>query len=270
MMFKQVILLTGMPRSGTSWLSQIFDSSPSVRFRLSPLFSYEFKNELDEHSGPAAWRSLLERAYRSENEFMDQTYRRRAGEYPSFVEKEDHPRALVIKDTRFHNLIEPMLAHVDNLKVVAIVRHPCGAIHSWLTAPREFPPTADPFLEWRYGGCRKTGFGEYWGFEDWKTVTAMHIELASRFPNQVLLQRYEDLTRSVEQETRRMFAFCGLAFTAQTQEFLCASQKEHMDSEYAVFKKPSTAERWRLELQPEIRDAILAEIADTVFARFAE
>lgn len=269
-MFKQVILLTGMPRSGTSWLSQIFDSSPLVRFRLSPLFSYEFKNELDEHSGAAEWQSLLERAYLSDTEFLDQSYRRRAGDYPTFAHKEAVPPVLVIKDTRFHNLTEQMLAHVENLKIIAIVRHPCGAIHSWLTAPREFPAAADPMQEWRRGGCRKTGFGEYWGFEDWKNVSAMFMRLASNFPAQVMLQRYEALVRSAGRETRRMFSFCGLPFTSQTEGFLGVSQQEHVDNEYAVFKRPNVADRWRTELQPEIRDAILADIAGTEFARFAE
>lgn len=269
-MFKQVILLTGMPRSGTSWLSQIFDSSPSVRFRLSPLFSYEFKNALDEHSGATEWRSLLERVYLSDNDFLDQSYRRRAGEYPTFAEKQADPPVLVIKDTRFHILTEPMLAHVESLTVIAIVRHPCGAIHSWLTAPREFPPAADPMQEWRHGGCRKTGFGEYWGFEDWKNVTAMFMRLASRFPAQVMLQRYENLVRSAEPESRRMFSFCDLPFTPQTEEFLRASQQEHVDNEYAVFKSPNVADRWRTELLPEIRDAILADVVGTEFARFAE
>lgn len=200
---------------------------------------------------------------------MDQTSRRRRGEYPSFPEKEAEPPFLVIKDTRFHNLTEPMLAHVENLKVVAIVRHPCGVIHSWLTASREFPPSADPLSEWRYGSCRKTGFGEYWGFEDWKTVTAMHMDLASRFPHQVMLQRYEDLTYSAEKETSRMFEFCELPFTTQTQDFLRISQQVHIENEYAVFKRPNTAERWRAELQPEICDSIMAEIVNSAFSRFA-
>jgi len=40
----------GVPRSGTSWLGQIFNSSPNVAYRFQPLFSYAFKSRLNEHS----------------------------------------------------------------------------------------------------------------------------------------------------------------------------------------------------------------------------
>jgi len=84
-----------------------------------------------------------------------------------------------------------------------------------------------------------------------------------------MLQRYEDLTYSAEKETSRMFEFCELPFTTQTQDFLRISQQVHIENEYAVFKRPNTAERWRAELQPEICDSIMAEIVNSAFSRFA-
>ena len=38
------LALFGCPRSGTSWLGQIFNSAPDVAYRYQPLFSYEFKD----------------------------------------------------------------------------------------------------------------------------------------------------------------------------------------------------------------------------------
>ena len=111
-----------MPRSGTSWASQIFDSCPSVRFRLSPLFSYEFKNQLNEKSSRDEWLQLLRKAYNSSNDFMNQTERRTRGQYPIFANKSEKPPVLVVKDTRFHNLTIPMIRELDDLKVIAVVR----------------------------------------------------------------------------------------------------------------------------------------------------
>jgi hypothetical protein len=267
--FDRVVLLTGMPRSGTSWLSQIFDSSPHVRFRLSPLFSYDFKNALNEASTAAQWRDLLQKAYESRNEFMDQSERRRNGQYPTFAKKLPDPPILVIKDTRFHNLTASMLERVPHLKVVALVRHPCGAIHSWLTTPGEFPAGADPLTEWRSGACRKTGFGEYWGFDDWQDVTRMHLRLAATMPDRVILQSYETLARDATAQTQALFRFCGIPYEGQTADFLRRSQGEHHPGSYAVYKNPDTACRWRAELQPSIRDAILAELRGTELERFA-
>ena len=44
-----ITYLAGVARSGTSWLGQIFDSSPEVRYSFQPLFSYEFKNRVNEN-----------------------------------------------------------------------------------------------------------------------------------------------------------------------------------------------------------------------------
>lgn len=257
-----------MPRSGTSWLSQIFDSHPDVRFRLSPLFSYEFKNQLKENSTKDAWEAILHGAYESSNEFMDQTRRRTSGEYPVFASKNDQPSRLVVKDTRFHNLTRHALNLLPKLAVVAIIRHPCGAIHSWLTSRGEFPAEADPMLEWRSGSCRKSGYGEFWGFEDWKLVTTEHLALAEQFPDRVLIQRYEDLVAEPVTQVERLFSFAGLQLESQVLEFLAASQSQHIATDYAVFKDPSVSHRWMAELQPIIRDQIVSELRGTKLERF--
>ena len=44
------IAIHSVPRSGSSWLGQILNSSPKVCFRFQPLFSYAFKDYLNEKS----------------------------------------------------------------------------------------------------------------------------------------------------------------------------------------------------------------------------
>ncbi|KAF0218752.1 MAG: hypothetical protein FD174_2535 [Geobacteraceae bacterium] len=259
-MFNNIIYVLGMPRSGTSWLGQVFDSSPQTRFRLSPLFSYAFKNQLNEHSTLNEWEELFKRVYHTNDEFMEQTARRESGLYPTFSVKDENPEFLVIKDTRFHNLTSQMLKLVDNLKIVVIVRNPCGAIYSWLNAPREFPQGADPLIEWRTGACRKNGFGEFWGFDDWKEVTNMYLKFAREIPERVLIVRYENLVDDSIQQIRRIFSYCGLDYTPQTEEFLKLSQKIHVDNEYAVFKNPKVKDMWKTGLQDVIKSAIINEL----------
>jgi hypothetical protein len=265
---ERTVVIVGMPRSGTSWLGQIVESCPEVRFRLSPIFSYALKNRVDESSTGAEWEALLRDAYGSDDAFMEQTEHRDAGRYPVFREKQAQPPVLAIKMTRFHNLLRSMFRHLDTMKMVAIVRHPCGAIHSWLTTPREFPPDADPAAEWRRGGCRKTAPEEFWGFEDWKRVTRLHLELERCHPDRFRIQRYEPLVEDAERETRELLAFLGLKCTAQTLAFVRDSQSRHIDHTHAVFKDPGVKDRWKSELDASIRDAILRELRDTELARF--
>jgi hypothetical protein len=270
LVYENIIVIIGMPRSGTSWLGQIVDSCPDVRYRLSPLFSYAFKNAVDEDSSREDYEKVFHGAYLSNDEFMCQTQRRASGHYPLFELKVAKPQFLAIKMTRFHNLISNMINFVDNLKMVAIVRHPCGAINSWLTTPGEFPKDADPMKEWRYGHCRKTGREEFWGFEDWKKVTRLHMSFERQFPNRFIIQRYEFLVENFVEETKKLFDFLELKYTQQTDNFLKSSHSKHDDDSYAVFKDPKVKDRWKWKLNEQIQKEIIREVEHTELRRFLE
>ena len=258
-----------MPRSGTSWVGQLVESCPSVRYAMSPLFSYAFKNAVREGATRAEWEDVFRGAYQSDDEFINQTHRRRTHEYPTFATRDESPATLVVKFNRFQTLVPELLDCFPELKLVCIVRHPCGAIHSWLTTPKEFPPEADPMTQWRTGAVKKTGYGDNFGFDDWKWVTRMHARLAEERPEQVRLEQYEHLVEDPEGGVRRIFDFFGLPVMDQTMAFLQRSRRTVVEGHYSVFKPPSVKDRWRLELQPAIRDAILADLAGTDLERFA-
>ncbi|MDH5934310.1 hypothetical protein, partial [Vibrio splendidus] len=44
------VAIHSVPRSGSSWLGEIINSSPQVNYSFQPLFSYEFKSYLNENS----------------------------------------------------------------------------------------------------------------------------------------------------------------------------------------------------------------------------
>lgn len=269
-MYERLAAITGMPRSGTSWIGQIVDSSPDVRYRMSPLFSYEFKNQIRQGATRDDWLEVLRGSYVSADDFMNQTTRRKAGEYPSFACKQANPELLVIKYNRFQNLTEEMLELLPEMKVLAVVRHPCGAMHSWLTAAKEFPTDADPLEHWRSGAAKKSGFGDVFGFDDWCWVTRLHLRLASEHPRQFRLVRYERFVDDAENETRALFEWLGLEYTDQTATFLGRSQSTSVSGDYSVFRPPAVKDRWRSELQPQIRDAILSDLEGTDLAQFLQ
>jgi hypothetical protein len=269
-MYKRLAAITGMPRSGTSWIGQIVDSSPDVRYRMSPLFSYEFKNQIRQGATRDDWLKVLRGAYVSANDFMNQTMRRKAGEYPTFETKQANPSLLVIKYNRFQNLTEEMLELLPEMKVLAVVRHPCGAMHSWLTATKEFPPDADPLKHWRSGAAKKSGYGDFFGFDDWCWVTRLHTRLAHERPQQFRLVRYDEFVDDVENQTRTLFDWLDLEYTKQTAAFVGRSQSTSISGDYSVFRPPTVKDRWRSELQPQIRDAILSDLEGTDLAQFLQ
>ncbi|MBF0169634.1 MAG: sulfotransferase [Nitrospinae bacterium] len=269
-MFDSLVWISGMPRSGTNWLAQIFASHPDVRLKTCPLFSYEFKNAMGEESSPEEWGDFFRQVYLTQSEYLDQDYLRRENAVPAFPEREVAPRTLAIKSTRFHHLTPSIIEKVPMIVFVGIVRHPCGAVHSWLTNPLEFPAGCDPLREWRSGACRTTGPEEYWGFDAWKRVASMFLALEMRYPDQFHLVRYETLTAHATAETRRLFSSLGLSWASQTERFLADSQSRHTEHKRGVFKRPDVADRWRSELSPKVAREMIDELVGTPLERFIQ
>lgn len=265
----QVAWISGMPRSGTTWLSQILASSPDVRLKSCPLFSYEFKNALDESSTAEQWDRLFTELYRTNSEFLDQDHLRKHGLVPAFTEKNEHPRHLIIKSNRFHNLTPNILKLNDRVLFIHIVRHPCATIYSWLSDPREFPEQADQLTEWRTGKCRKDGPGEFWGFDDWKQVTTQALRLSEQYPVRHKLVRYENLVKNTGQQARALFQFLQIPFEKQTRDFIELSHSRHDDHKHSVFKNPELKSKWQEKLAPSIIAACMNEIKGTELEQFA-
>jgi len=256
----RVIVVNGMPRSGTSWLGQIFDSSPSTKFKLEPLFSYRFKDYVGLSSTKEEWEIFFDEVYKTEDEFMDQIERKINGKYPRFNKKDNNPSFLIMKYTRYHNLTNRLLELFSNIKIVHIVRNPCGMINSWLKSKGEFPSNANPLEEWKSAQCRKTAPEEFWGFNDWVSLTQMYIELQAKYPNNVKVISYDELVLNPIDIIKETFSFTGIELTGQTIEFLQASQSTHDSDQYAVFKNKNVKDSWKHELDINIRSEIIEAV----------
>ena len=264
----QVGWISGMPRSGTTWLSQIFASCPDVRLKICPLFSYEFKNILDESSSAQQWKKLFADVYQTNSDFLDQEYLRKQGLVPSFSENNQHPGNLIIKSNRFHNLVPHILKLNSEIRFIHIVRHPCAIIYSWLSNPLEFPENADPKMEWRSGQCRKNGPGEFWGFNDWMQVTRQALHLNEQYPNRHRIIRYEDLARNPREQTQELFEYFQLPYGKQTRDFLELSHSRHDIHKRSVFKNPSKRDRWQKLIDPVIASECIEKVKGTELEQF--
>ncbi len=264
------IFLLGMPRSGTTWLSQIFESAPECSVRLSPPYSHEFRGMLDETSDASAWRALLMGALDSADPFMTQNWRRETGELTRFEKEPSAVTHLAVKDTRFHTLYLQAMERLPRAKIVYIVRHPAAALWSWRSC-KEFPAGADFELEWRSGTCRKnTGSGEFWGFDDWLSLTRTYMAAAEAAPDRHLVIRYEDLVSNAVRTTSQMFAFSGIGMGAETAAFLELSQSGRDTRPYSVLKGRTAGDSWRETFPRQILWAIERDVAKAGLAEFIQ
>jgi hypothetical protein len=198
---------------------------------------------------------------------MDQQHLRKKGLVPEFF-KNPEPSVLLIKSNRFHHLTEGILRKCENVRFISIVRHPCAAIHSWLSNPVEFPVGQAPYKQWRSGTCRKTDIGEFWGFGDWKMITSLHLKLAREWPERFLLERYENILKTPVERTKALFAKLGLEITQSTTDFIAASQGYHDTHRQSVYKDPSKLNDWKTNLDKNIADQIYQELKNTELAVF--
>lgn len=251
-----------MPRSGTSWVGQIFDSAPSVAFRMEPLFSYQFKNIISESSSKEEVAKFFSKVYLSDDDFIHQKENRSKGSYFSF-EKNENPELLVVKTTRHHELLERYLTLIDSIEVVSIVRHPCAVINSWINTKREFTAKGCTVEnDWRSGSCRKDGVGEFWGFDDWLSVTHQHQALCQKYTNFNIV-KYADLVHGLEDVTSKLFTQLSIPYTNQTIVFLKNCHNMHHDDPYSVYKSTDVENKWKDELDETIVKEIIKETVES-------
>ena len=233
---------------------------------MAPLFSYRFKNYLNERSTPGECRQFIHEVYHCLNdEFMEQLKMKESGHYPTFEDKNGKPSHLALKHTRYHNLTPMLLENIPGIKLIHIVRNPCASIYSWISTAREFPENDDPLEFWRNGKNRKTSEEEFWGFDDWVKLTRYYLELQKEHPEQVLVVSYETLVNEPVSKTKEMFSFCNMnSLPSQTEKFLQDSLNSSSDNKYSVFRgQNEVLDKWKAKLPETIKDEIYTELKHT-------
>ena len=256
------IAIFGVPRSGTTWLSQILNSHPDVALRFQPLFSYGHKGSLSERSSAAEIRTFFEAILCTQDAFALMATEMQKN-YPAF-QKAVTPTHIVFKETRYLNIIENILTQCSEVKIIGIVRNPLAVLASWILAPKEFNPEWDINSEWRGAPSKNQNRPEeFYGFDKWKEIAEAFLRFKSQFPRQFLLVSYDELNRAPLDTTKKLFDFCGLNVSDQVQEFLVASKSRHDPDPYSVFRAKANDDRWQDILPDEITKKIMLELKNT-------
>jgi hypothetical protein len=262
-MIERPIFLLGMPRSGTTWLSQVFESHPQVVVRLSPNFSHSLKDRLHIQSSRSDWEAVLFEASESVDPFLTQDWRRQRGDLPVHPAKNGAVR-LVVKDTRYLSTYRSGMDRLPDARCLYVVRHPCAVLNSWMNSA-EFPEGANIEEQWRSGACRKgEEKGEFWGFEDWRLETLSFLEQQKANPERYRVFSYEQAVRNPQAVFEDLFSFVGLQLHPSTMEFVERSHQSHDGDSYSVFKDPALVlDQWRNTFPSTLAGAISEELSGT-------
>jgi hypothetical protein len=256
------LAIHGAPRSGTTWLGEIINSSASVIYKYQPLFSYKFKSFLGCCSSTEQIDEFFQLLSETSDPFCNQIQARSSGELPVF-EKAANPQIVAYKEVRYHNIL-PNLARRDALlKFIFIIRDPFEVLSSWFHAPREFRGDLGWIFqdEWRYAFKKNINNPEnFFGFEKWKESALLFLDLKSQYSDRVKIVNYSELNENLLSDTQRIFQFLELPVEQQTLDFLKASTADNSKTEYGVYRAKNRASKFLLERFPSIHEEILAEL----------
>lgn len=254
----RIVAIHGAPRSGTSWLGQLFNSSEQVAYRYQPFFSYAFRGRVDAGSTTAELRQFFSSVLASDDHFVLQRGAAALAGYELAFDKRA-PTHLVYKEVRFHNLIEPILERIPEMHAVGLVRDPRAVIASWIAAPREFNPEWEVEKEWRFAPSKNAGHPENWyGFSRWRELASLFLGLEKKFPGRFSLIRYEDLVCDTLKALGGVFDAVGLPLTQQVQSFVSRSRREDDGAVYGVLRDAGKSKA--IVLNDRVRAAIEAEL----------
>lgn len=236
-MYKHIIGIIGAPRSGTSWTGQIFDSAPDVLYRMQPFYSYAFRDKIHVRSTKEEIHYFFQNVYRSKDAYLAQEERKSKGVYPIFGEKNGNPSVMVFKEVFFHYLVPVILENIEELKIIALVRHPIDVLTSYYNAPREFNPALDIQDEWYFAQSRNELLPErYFGYHKWKEYMKIISVVKERYPDRVKVIKYEELSENPEEMVEELFSYANIPFEMQTKKFIYDSQHQTVNDPYSVFR----------------------------------
>lgn len=268
-MNKKRIAIHGVPRSGTTWLGEIINSSPNVRYKYQPLFSYELKDFLSDNSELTEINEFFEKLDKISSPFLDQEEAKNKGIIPVF--KKNGITHIVYKEVRYHHIIKNLLQKDFEIKIIGIIRNPLATMNSWIKSPREFRKDLgwSESEEWRYANKKNSNKPEeFYGFEKWKEVANLFLELENQFPDRFLLLNYNNLLKDTYNQVNRLFSFCELNIEKQTIDFLNSSKSIDKNTTYSVYKIKQRDDDWKNTLSNKIIDEIQQELKNTQLEKY--
>lgn len=248
------VAVFSVPRSGSTWLGQIINSSPDVVYRFQPNFAYSFPLTLSNDCSHTEIEQFYKELLETKDDFV--TGKIGISGKKNKLFSKSTPKLLAWKEVHFLSLAKPLLERSDT-SIVAIIRSPYAVINSWAKTPKEFDPSWDLLQEWYYGDKKNENLpSHYFGFNKWLEATRLFIALKERFPEKTHLVYYDELISNTLEVVKDLFQFLNISLSDQTLAFLNQSTANNENDSYSVFKTKKNDLAWLNELPSEVINGI--------------
>ncbi|WP_019933259.1 sulfotransferase domain-containing protein [Oceanimonas smirnovii] len=262
------IAIFSVPRSGSTWLGEIFNSSTNTKYCFQPLFSYSLKSYLSEDSTAEEIDEFYKKLVDSDDEFICQTQKRIDGILPQFSKKSELS-AIVFKEVRYINIIENLLNSDKEIKIIGLVRNPLSVMASWFKAPKEFNPEWSIEDQWFSAELKNQGRKEeFFGFERWLAAAKLFTKLQDKHPEQFKLVKYSELTSNTDDTVKDLFDFVELDYEKKVLDFISESKIKQVYDTYSVYRKNQDDDKWKHVVSDSIYNSIVASLKENNLQHF--
>lgn len=247
--------LFSVPRSGSSWLGEILNSSPNVIYKFQPNIAYSFDLELKANSSKYDIDNFFLKLINSDDDFINSRLSI-SGKKREFYFSKENQSTLIFKETHFLNVISNLLKKSD-IKIIGLIRSPFAVLNSWINIPKEFNPKWDVKKEWKDASKKNNSLDtHYFGYNKWKEACFMFLDFKKKYPNRFYLVNYDELLKNTNFEVKNLFDFCQIDFPKQTYDFIKKTNIVQSEDAYSVFKTKKNDLNWKKTLPNFIKEEI--------------
>jgi len=250
-----LISIHSVPRSGSSWLLSIFNSHPNIKALYEPLFSYAFKNRINENSTKEEFDNFIDELIKTDDDFccMKSNFHSKSN-IINYDKSKNKLEYLCLKHTNHHYNITTFIKHNKDVKIICLIRNPYSVIYSQMNAEKEL------LKDWLNGSDKNLGLREiFFGFNKWKELNAIFYNLKKEFPENIIIINYEELVNNTELTIKIIFDFCNIDFQPEVEEFIKLSKSMNSDYDYSIFKNEDTINKYKDKLSNKIIEHIKNE-----------
>ena len=295
------ILINGLGRSGTSWVQKVFDHHPDVLAVHEPDLVYRFEHPItDARVAEMAERYFCKRPLRAmrKRPILAKPYRGAVRHYmrvlymygasvfglilPAsrrpFIQVPDFlgpkkPSNVVVKTVTQQNLAPDFAKSNPDMKVVYVLRHPCGYVASQ-RAGMDAGKMTGVFLPDRAQLAEMFSFdgrspddlveGDFSELEimayRWAVLNEAVLRHAGECPNMKIVI-YEELCARPREAFKELLEWCGLDWDDNCDDFIAKSLNQSGDADgyHDLVRNPlAAANRWSKTLDPSDQHKVVS------------
>ena len=249
-----LISLHSCPRSGSTWLQNIFEAHPNIKTFYQPLFSYAFKNQINEDSSKKDFDDFVNNIRNTDDEFccMKANLHTNNNNIKNVSFKKDIVNTILMKNVHHHNLIETFIKLYPTIKIIGLIRDPCSVIYSQMQAKHE------KLEDWLDGKDKNLNNDEnFFGFNKWLEVKEIFSYIKKKYPNNIIIVNYEDLVSNTKYELDKICEFCHIYLHKNMLESIDIMKSKNDNYDYSVYKNEDTLNKWKGKLDEKIVSYII-------------